>query len=419
LARLEQELNDLRSKKAGLEDAMKKKERIAALLDRRDNLLTQITGLEQRRAAKSIELQNSMADAWAVLLSQPIRSSIEALRTKEAELQTAILRQELLKELGKKPGAECPACLQEISPAVRKRIEASLEKSGKSSSSSQERELGLVRRRLTALLSRREEGKGGVLELQWRNVDEIEIDIASKKSEVEDIRRQLQDIDEEGLRKTKAEFEMVVRQMDPVERGIADTRSKLLENVGLAENIQKKLDKLAGANLAGERRRREAFTKLHSLMDAAVAAYRDELRKRVQADATRHLKALTTEPEYSALRINDSYGLTIVHKDGTDIPIRSAGAEHIVALCLMGALQNNAPLRGPIVIDSPFGRLDRGHTRNVVRALPNMAKQVVLLVYEDELPPDLAREELLTSLRGEWKLERRTARHTELVPRKD
>ena len=37
---------------------------------------------------------------------------------------------------------------------------------------------------------------------------------------------------------------------------------------------------------------------------------------------------------------------------------RSAEAEHVVALALMGALQNNSPLRGLIVVDSPFGRLD-------------------------------------------------------------
>ena len=42
-----------------------------------------------------------------------------------------------------------------------------------------------------------------------------------------------------------------------------------------------------------------------------------------------------------------------------------------------------------------------------------------LLVYDDELPPDLARNELKSKLRGEWRLERRSARHTELVPRKD
>jgi DNA sulfur modification protein DndD len=108
-----------------------------------------------------------------------------------------------------------------------------------------------------------------------------------------------------------------------------------------------------------------------------------------------------------------------MHRDGNEIPVRSSGAEHVVALSLMGALQNNAPLRGPIIIDSPFGRLDRGHTRNIVRALPGMARQVVLLAYEGELPPDIAREELKGSLRAEWRLQRESARHTILTPRRD
>src|SRR5205085_5690970 len=103
--------------------------------------------------------------------------------------------------------------------------------------------------------------------------------------------------------------------------------------------------------------------------------------------------------------INDNYGLTIVHKDGELIPVRSAGAEHVVALSLVAALQNNAPLRGPIVIDSPFGRLDGGHRARIVQALPDMADQVVLLVYEEEMPPARAREALKGRLRAEWSLE--------------
>lgn len=106
---------------------------------------------------------------------------------------------------------------------------------------------------------------------------------------------------------------------------------------------------------------------------------------------------------------------TTQQRVGEEIPVRSAGAEHVVALSLVAALQNNAPLRGPIFIDSPFGRLDRGHRERIVAALPGMADQVALLVYEDEMPPDRARAALKTDLLAEWKLERRSARHTEIV----
>jgi DNA sulfur modification protein DndD len=103
-----------------------------------------------------------------------------------------------------------------------------------------------------------------------------------------------------------------------------------------------------------------------------------------------------------------------MHKDGKPIDVRSAGAEHIVALSLMGALQRNAPLKGPIVMDSPFGRLDEGHTKRVVRALPMMSDQVVLLVYRGELDAQKAREELGGRLVAEYELRRRSARHTQI-----
>ena len=60
----------------------------------------------------------------------------------------------------------------------------------------------------------------------------------------------------------------------------------------------------------------------------------------------------------------------------------------------MGALQKHAPFQGPIIMDSPFGRLDDEPAPNVVSTLPVMAKQVVLLVFKKELSPALAREKL-------------------------
>lgn len=419
LQRLDRDLDDTRAIKASLEEAMKKKERVAALLDKRDTLDRLMKEIEARRAAREAELQQAMSGAWCAPLAEPIRDAKRTLREAENALQTELLRADVLDSLQADAGSECPACLQTVSPEAKKRIQSSIHGASDKERAERDRELSALRRKIAALETHGETARTDVLRILWNSVEEAAVDFAAKKGERDEIAKQLESVDEESLRKTKADFESTIRQIDVIEKGVARTRDLLDQNKSDAENIQKRLDKLAGGNLGAERRRRELFSDLHRLFDEAVGAYREQLRKRVEADATRHFKALTTEPDYAGLRINDSYGLTIVHRDGSDIPVRSAGAEHVVALCLMGALQNNAPLRGPIVVDSPFGRLDRGHTRNIIRALPTMAKQVVLLVYDEELPPDLARNELKSLLRGEWRLERRSARHTELVPRKD
>jgi DNA sulfur modification protein DndD len=416
--RLEKELDGMRSQKAALEEAMKKKERIAALLDKRDTLERMMKEIETRRTTKQVELQQAMAGAWCVLLTDRIHDATKALRQSEVNLQTQLLRAEVLRGLKSDASAECPACLQTVTKEARHRIESSIHVGGKEHAEAN-RELDGVRRKLAALQLHGASARADVLRILWVGLEDLAVDFAAKKGERDEIAKQLESVDEESLRKTKTDFESAIRQIDALEKGVIATRESIDNNNSDAANIQKRLDKLAGANLGAERRRRVMFSDLHRLFDEGVGAYREQLRKRVEADASRQFMALTTEPDYAGLRINDSYGLTIVHADGSDIPVRSAGAEHVVAFCLMGALQNNAPLQGPIVIDSPFGRLDRGHTKNIIRALPTMAKQVVLLVYEDELPPDLARNELKSKLRGEWTLARRSARHTHLVLRKD
>jgi hypothetical protein len=68
-------------------------------------------------------------------------------------------------------------------------------------------------------------------------------------------------------------------------------------------------------------------------------------------------------------------------------------------------------------MDSPFGRLDEAHKRNVVSTLPEMAEQVVLLVYERELDRSMVISALGTSLKKEFFLNQLTARHTQLQER--
>lgn len=417
LLRLERDLEQLRSRKAALEELMKKRERLAALLDRRDVLDRQLREVEGRKATQETELRRAMSGAWSTLLAGRMRATREQLKQQEELLHASVLRSDILRQLHDDAGSECPACLQTVTEAAKRRIEDAVRSAG-ADLNVHKQELVATRSKLAALDSA-SSVEPGLLRKLWQYVEDLEIELATRRAERDEIAKQLETVDEDALRGTRTEFESTIRQLDALERGVAAARDKLAENQRNSDGIQRNLDRLAGRDLATVRVRRELYSDLHKLFDEAVDKYRDDLRRRVEVDATRHFKALTTEPDYEALRINESYGLTIVHRDGSDIPVRSAGAEHVVALALIAALQNNAPLSGPIVIDSPFGRLDRGHRTNIVRALPNMTKQVILLVYEEELPVELARTELKGKLRGEWRLERRSARHTELVPRKD
>lgn len=417
--KLKTDLEQLRVRKAALEEALKRKERYASLMEKRDGLERLVAEQEERLESKRAELAAEMATAWCSLLRPKMKDAAARLEAQKDELEAVVTRWKILQDLKACATHSCPTCLQEISPSARAALEAAAGDDDEAGVESAREELERVRRRLSALARFMADDHRDALQIRWEAIDELAVDIADKKGQIAELKKQLEAVDEASLRKDKTEYEQTVRAIDAADRALTDCERKLADNTTSAERIQKRLDKLGGNDLQGERDRRALYAQVHHLFDEAVSAYRDQLRRRVEADATKHFCALTTEPDYQSLRINDSYGLTIIHKDGSLIPVRSAGAEHVVALSLVGALQNNAPLQGPIIIDSPFGRLDRGHTTNIVRALPTMARQVMLLVYEDELPAGLARTELKGRLKSEWSLDRRSARHTELVKRRD
>lgn len=416
---LRNQLDELRAQKATLEESLKRKERYASLIEKRDGLERLISEMRVNLQSKREALASDMSHAWCTLLRSSMESSVNQLESRKDVLEASITRWRVLRDLKKAATHSCPTCLQEITPSARDALEKVADSGDSVDYESACQELEQVRRKLSALTHFLNEDRGDTLRVKWEAVDEIEISISDKTTQIAEIDKKLELVDEASLRNDKIAYEQTIRKLDVKERALADCEQKLLKNKVSAENLQSKLEKHGGNDLSRERDRSVLYKHLHELFDKAVSTYRDQLRRSVERDATKHFLALTTEPDYQALQINDSYGLTIVHKDGRPIPVRSAGAEHVVALSLVGALQNNAPLQGPIIIDSPFGRLDNQHTTNIVSALPTMAAQVMLLVYEGELPAGLARSELKGRLKSEWRLDRRSARHTELVQRKD
>jgi len=415
LFRLEQDLEGLRGRKAGLEADMRRRERFAALLERRDRLNSDLKETQGRLADSSLTLSSAMGPAWATLIRPRLAAAISDLRQREAALQASVTRAQVLQHLAHGHDPDCPTCLQKVDAGAQERIRAALEKGDHSGDAASERDLGAVRRRLDALQAQFDLANPEALRLMWQTHEDLRNRTYTLQGEIDDIANKLSGDVESELRGLSRDYDTVLREIVAVEEGIAATQVKLAENAVYRENIQKRLEKLAGGQMENERRRRDLARQVHALFEAAVDAYRQQLRDVVERTASEFFLQMTTEPEYAGLRINDSYGLTILHKDGTIVPIRSAGAEHVVALSLVAALQNNAPLRGPIFIDSPFGRLDAGHRKNIVGTLPDIADQIVLLVYEDELPVDVARTTLKDQLRAEWVLHRESARHTRIV----
>ena len=418
--RLKREMDALRLNKAALEDQMRKTQRTRGLLDDRQRLEDTIATAEEKLREKEDRRKELLTVAWKGLLTGRIvrmRVALEEdLKTLRDRYQKSVVSADMIGKLREALNAgECSTCGNQLSAAAAARLEKLIaDRAASEDHVLLESGIQELERRITALKQSEASGDVDLLQEIQNAIDDLRIEKASAEDSLADIREQTKDLDETEVRRLGSDFEKTVSELTILQLGVKKQEEALRAATENIAKVEAEMAKFSDSDLGTERARKEMCESLRSLFAAAVDAYRERLRTRVERDATNLFVKLTSEPEYTALSINESYGLTIVHEDGSQIPVRSAGAEHIVALSLMGALQRNAPLSGPIVMDSPFGRLDNIHTTKVVQALSSMADQVMLLVYESELNPTQARNQLQGSLRKEYRIARVTARHSEL-----
>lgn len=419
--RLKGQMETLRVTKAGLEDQMRKTQRTRGLLEDRQRLEESIAAAETKLNDKEDRKKDLLTAAWKGLLTGRIAQlvgncdlELKALRDR---YQKALVSADIIGKLRNAlDEGQCCTCGHELSPDATTKLEGLIaEESAVEDRVALEAGIQRLEERIRALRQAQQGGTDADLLEEVQNaIDDLKIEKATAEDSLTDIREQTKDLDETEVRRLASEFEKTISELAILQSGIKKQEEALQTANEQIVRLEGEIAKFSDNELTVERSRREMCDNLKELFTKAVAAYRDRLRTRVERDATNLFLKLTSEPEYKGLSINESYGLTIVHEDGSQIPVRSAGAEHIVALSLMGALQRNAPLSGPIVMDSPFGRLDDTHTAKVVQALSSMADQVMLLVYESELNPQQARNQLQGSLLKEYRITRVSARHSQL-----
>jgi DNA sulfur modification protein DndD len=144
----------------------------------------------------------------------------------------------------------------------------------------------------------------------------------------------------------------------------------------------------------------------------SIEKLREELRLSVAARASESFKTLTTQKAYSRLEINTNYGLTIIDEHGNPVTIRSAGAEQIVALSLIDGLARTGRAAGPVVMDTPFGRLDLHHRDNILRYLPTTTSQLVLLVHDGEIRRESDLAPIASRIGAEYEIKEVSPRHS-------
>jgi DNA sulfur modification protein DndD len=415
-------LNEHRRRLGDVEEALGRHEAAQQIFGQLDQARQQLTDLQIRRTQARDELLEVAEDAWRCVLAPIIRSQLEDVgealdRSKERRAEIIVHRQAKhhLEER-----QDCPVCERDLDEGARQALLSRAASAGADDVLEElDRVVGGLQSRMTLLAGLRDAAQPALLAERDRSLRRTELMIEELKDDIEELEERLKGVDEAGVRKRQRERDNLNKLIAQALKDIEETEEKIQQQDAAITNIKERLaQEHVTADPASELKE-EVVSKLHDLYSASLARYQEQLLERVEEEASKIFGQIRSETDFARLRIRDGYGLSIVDDDGAEVTGHSAGYEHLIALSLITALQRCSPVQGPIVMDSPFGRLDEVHTKQVVAALPQIADQVILLAFQGEFDRDAAVGALGTALSREYILERVSSKHTTITVREE
>lgn len=390
-----------------------------ALIERRKGIIRQLESKESELENLYVQRKEENQNLWLSLIQTRLLEVIEKI---EPQLQEYSETQHRISTLSNKIShlsgilegdkTPCPTCGSLPHLRDEKERESDLEsitamteeskilqESMDSQKSDIKRYNSLQKFRTTSRLkiSERQEAKIGEL---MGSIDRLKED----KDEVDDM---LKDIKQELISEMNA-------SLKTAREGRASQVSRLRRHQNEIDDIVANKSKLA-RNLIGSdgskesliaSRKIEALAWLEELWTTVLDNYTQQVRTVIEERATQTFRELTNNPDgYSALALNNGFGLTILDSNKKPVPAPSPGVQQIAAVSLIDALGRTSDIEFPILFDTPGASIDQEHRDNIIRYFWSKRDiQLIILAHSGEFRPDEVEEKHDGLLARTWEL---------------
>ena len=163
-----------------------------------------------------------------------------------------------------------------------------------------------------------------------------------------------------------------------------------------------------------ERRLQATATEALEMINRSFATFSAAMRDRVEEATSELFRKLSTEKEYTGVSISPDYQLAVTDQQYRPLGMISAGANQILTMAFIGALAECSVDEAPMVMDTPFGRLDRGHRNAILEWVSTFDRQVILFVQSGEYEPSRDGHLLGNKIGREYSIERLTPNRSEV-----
>lgn len=248
-----------------------------------------------------------------------------------------------------------------------------------------ERNLENIKPSLNLILNTLDIGDRSIIDI-YKELKSIVVSITEEENKLDELRDiSSSDEDRELIKKNVERKGKLNQQALEIENQISEIESDIDRNNSQVNAIQARINQTTGGSKSSFTKYVEFYENMYRVFDESINNLRDRLKMEVQKNASKAFVELTHRKNYKSLEINDNYGLTIIDEEGNPVPARSAGAEQIVALSLIDGLSKTGSKSRPVVMDTPFGRLDDKHRSLILEYLPKSSSQLILFAHDGEV----------------------------------
>jgi len=385
LARDRKELNSTRDVVDAIDQELTKQREVQNEARRREELEKEKTRLEDELEALFSNLRELGSTAYSVLGLGLVKKASEIINAKRQRGEIpAGIREQFVRDLLEKARCICGREISENGPE-RQTLLALLNRAMPSTVEDRVLESGGL---LLALKAKSEERFEALVNLKKRKV-ELDDELNRVTKEADEITAKLQGVAIQQVQILESKrraaqsranelfisvgrLEQQIRDLDIEIKDLNHRIQKMEGLEGKARLVQKKL------SLA--RQAAEAIEDVHE-------KFAQVMRKRIEEETKKIFGMLIwKESQFTKVELTDDYRLVVLDRWGSPArPELSAGERQLLSLSFIIALSKVSDGSAPVVMDTPFGRLDTKPRENICQHIPEMVHQVVLLVTGEEL----------------------------------
>jgi len=364
--------------------------------DRLRDINEGISRAQQTAIEQSTRLANLGGQLWKDLLSASVerhqkRISVKALAARQSYDRDVIntyastQMEDLLKE------GMCSNCGQHLTTEATSRLRSQIELLARQHSEREERmreanELMIKQADMVNLLAQIRPASAAYKEARISRDASLNEELRLEMQR-EPLIAELENFNAQLARQNRSDLEEVTLEIRELRKTV-QTKSVEIERLdkSIDEHIKSINNAGGSADLNRMKQVNATLTRLLNIFEESREVLRERMRGHIQDIASKAYRKMIHEQDHHGIVISSKkYNMEIIDTNGNPVVEPSAGATQIMALALIIALGRAGRPIGPIIMDTPFGRLDEDHRQRVMRHLPNYANQLVLLYHSGEL----------------------------------